>query len=105
MAIYGDARASTLEQDVTIQEEAPELVAGGNCARCVALVKRPMTIAESRQMTHSRHAQNPYLGFLFRCYSDPYVHLPGLTQPLPGLTQKIRRRCPAGQKSRRGWRG
>jgi len=27
-------------------------------------------ISESGHTTHSRHVENPYLGFLFRCYSD-----------------------------------
>jgi hypothetical protein len=30
-----------------------------------------MMISESGHTTHSRHVENPYLGFLFRCYSDP----------------------------------
>jgi probable HAF family extracellular repeat protein len=30
-----------------------------------------MMISESGHTTHSRHVENPCLGFLFRCYSDP----------------------------------
>jgi len=30
-----------------------------------------MMISELGHTTHSRHVENPYLGFLFRCYSDP----------------------------------
>jgi len=32
-----------------------------------------MMISELGHTTHSRHVENPYLGFLFRCYSDPYI--------------------------------
>jgi len=72
MAIYGYARASTLEHLNVLGRYAffmlPELVARRTAS---ALVKCPMMISELGHTTHSRHVENPYLGFLFRCYSDP----------------------------------
>ena len=33
--------------------------------------------------THTRHSESPYLGFLFRCYSDPEARRPFLRPDLP----------------------
>jgi hypothetical protein len=51
----------------------PELVSliTANCARCGILARCQTTISEPRETTHLRRAGNPYLGFLFRCYSGP----------------------------------
>ena len=54
-------------------------------------------------MTHMRHAENPYLGFLFRCYSDPFspfaaagrsmrLHRRGVDEDLHRRTARLRKR-------------
>ena len=50
---------------------AARIGGAANRVRSGALVKCPMMISELGHTTHSRHVENPYLGFLFRCYSDP----------------------------------
>jgi hypothetical protein len=49
-------------------------------------------ISESGHTTHSRHVENPCLGFLFRCYSDPLSRPDCLDLPAAHTDRALTRR-------------